>query len=208
VRVRTSGGFRSGSRNILRAMLRSIYRALEERDQTQGHGARVAALAEPVALRLGWDDERLWNLRFGAPLHDIGKVSIPWELLRKTGPLALEELDEIRRHPRAGAELVLPIRSAHRALPYVLFHHERWDGGGYPSGLRGRSIPLEARLLAVADAFDAMTSPRPYRPALPVDHALVEVAACAGSQFDPRVAEIFLDVWSEQAELWPAAVAS
>ena len=189
-------------------MLGSIYRALEERDQTQGHGARVAALAEPVAQRLGWDDERLETLRFGAPLHDIGKVAIRREVLRKSGPLALEELDEIRRHPRAGAQLVLPIRSAHPALPYVLFHHERWDGGGYPSGLRGRSIPLEARLVAVADAFDAMTSPRPYRPALPVDRALVEVAACSGSQFDPNVAEIFLAVWSEQAQHWPTAVAS
>ena len=90
----------------------------------------------------------------------------------------------------------------------MLFHHERWDGGGYPSGLRGRSIPLEARLVAVADAFDAMTSPRPYRPALPVDRALVEVAACSGSQFDPNVAELFLEVWSEQVEHWPTAVAS
>jgi HD-GYP domain-containing protein (c-di-GMP phosphodiesterase class II) len=189
-------------------MLGAISRALEERDQTQGHGARVAALAEPVAERLGWEAERLATLRFGAPLHDIGKVAIGREVLRKPGPLTLDELGEIRHHPRAGAELVLPIRSAHRALPYVLFHHERWDGGGYPSGLRGPSIPIEARLLAVADAFDAMTSSRPYRPALSVDHALVELASCAGSQFDPRVAEQFLEVWSDQTELWPAAVAS
>jgi HD-GYP domain-containing protein (c-di-GMP phosphodiesterase class II) len=189
-------------------MLAAISRALEERDQTHGHGARVAALAEPVAELLGWEPERLASLRFGAPLHDIGKVSIGREVLRKAGPLSLEELGTIRRHPRAGAELVLPIRSAHAALPYVLFHHERWDGDGYPSGLRGRSIPVEARLLAVADAFDAMTSPRPYRPVLSVDRALLEIAACAGSQFDPQIAELFLEVWSEQVELWPAAVAS
>ena len=189
-------------------MLRAISRALEERDQNHGHGARVAALAEPVAELLGWEPERLASLRFGAPLHDIGKVSIARDVLRKTGPLTLEELGAIRSHPRAGAELVLPIRSAHGALPYVLFHHERWDGDGYPSGLRGRSIPVEARLLAVADAFDAMTSPRPYRPVLSVDPALVEIAACAGSQFDPQIAELFLEVWSEQVELWPAAVAS
>jgi HD-GYP domain-containing protein (c-di-GMP phosphodiesterase class II) len=100
------------------------------------------------------------------------------------------------------------MRSARHALPYVLFHHERWDGAGYPSGLRGRSIPLEARLLAVADAFDAMTSPRPYRHALTTDRALAEIAICAGSQFDPTVAEAFLRVWAEETADWPTAVAS
>jgi HD-GYP domain-containing protein (c-di-GMP phosphodiesterase class II) len=185
-------------RNFPRAMLEAISRALEERDRNPGHGSRVAALAEPVARRLGWDRERLASLRFGAPLHDIGKVSIDREVLRKTAPLTVEEVDEIRRHPRAGADLVLPLRSARHALPYVLFHHERWDGEGYPAGIRGRSIPLEARLLAVADAFDAMTSPRPYRQPLNVDLALIEIAACAASQFDPVVAEAFLEVWSER----------
>ncbi len=189
-------------------MLAAISRALEERDQTRGHGSRVAALAEPVAKQLGWDAERLATLRFGAPLHDVGKVSIRCDVLRKTQPLTDDDVAEIRRHPRAGAELVLPIRSAHQALPYVLFHHERWDGSGYPTGMRGRSIPLEARVLAVADAFDAMISARPYRPALSVDRALIEIAACAGSQFDPKVAELFLEVWSEQAEELPVAIAS
>jgi HD-GYP domain-containing protein (c-di-GMP phosphodiesterase class II) len=87
----------------------------------------------------------------------------------------------------------------------VLFHHERWDGGGYPSGLRGHAIPVEARLLAIADAFDAMTSPRPYRLPLDPDHALAEIGCCAGTQFDPRIAELFLQVWVEQAEVRPAA---
>jgi HD-GYP domain-containing protein (c-di-GMP phosphodiesterase class II) len=187
-------------------MLAAVSRALEERDQMQGHGARVSALAEPVARRLGWDRERIRTLRFGAPLHDIGKVAVSRDILRKPGPLTGDELGEIRRHPRAGAELVLPIRAAHRALPYVLFHHERWDGSGYPAGMRGRSIPVEARLLAVADAFDAMTTPRPYRSALSVELALVEIATCAGTQFDPAVADAFLHVWSEQQELWPAEI--
>jgi HD-GYP domain-containing protein (c-di-GMP phosphodiesterase class II) len=189
-------------------MLGSISRALEERDQTHGHGARVAALAEPVARRLGWDGERIAALRFGAPLHDIGKISIRREVLAKPGPLTADEVAEIRAHPRAGAALVLPLRVARRALPYVLFHHERWDGEGYPSGLRAQSIPVEARVLAVADAFDAMTSPRPYRPALGTDHALAEVGACAGTQFDPRVAELFLEIWSDRADVWPSARAS
>jgi HD-GYP domain-containing protein (c-di-GMP phosphodiesterase class II) len=179
-------------------MLATISHALEERDQTKGHGDRVAALAEPVARRLGWDAARLAALRLGAELHDIGKVSLRPELLRKAGPLTAAELAEIRTHPSAGAALVVPMRSARHVLPYVLFHHERWDGTGYPSGLRGRSIPIEGRLLAVADAFDAMTSARPYRDALTTDRALAEIATCAGSQFDPMVAEVFLQVWSEE----------
>ena len=189
-------------------MLATISLALEERDQTQGHGARVAALAEPVARRLGWAEERIAGLRFGAPLHDIGKATVRVEILRKAGPLTIAEQTEIRVHPTAGAALVAPWRFARQALPYVLFHHERWDGGGYPSRLRGRAIPLEARLLGVADAFDAMTSARPYRAALSTGHALAKIASCAGSQFDPRVAEVFLDVWAEHADAWPAAVAS
>jgi putative nucleotidyltransferase with HDIG domain len=180
-------------------MLATISRALEERDQTNGHGARVAALAEPVARRLGWDAERLAALRCGALLHDIGKISVRAELLRKTGPLTIDERLEVETHPRAGAAFVAPLPYAQHALPYVLFHHERWDGSGYPSGLRGDAIPIEGRLLAVADAFDAMTSFRPYRAALTSHHALAEIAICSGSQFDPTVAEAFLEVWAVDA---------
>jgi putative nucleotidyltransferase with HDIG domain len=187
-------------------MLAAISRALEERDQTQGHGARVAALAEPVAHRLGWEAKRIAALRFGALHHDIGKVAVRSDVLCKYGPLSLDELKEIRTHPSAGAELVLQLREARHALPYILFHHERWDGTGYPSRSRGCAIPLEARLLAVADAYDAMTSPRPYRHALTHELALLELASCAGSQFDPEVAELFLDVWSDQVDSWRAAV--
>jgi HD-GYP domain-containing protein (c-di-GMP phosphodiesterase class II) len=179
-------------------MLGAITRAVEERDQTHGHGSRVAALAEPVAYRLGWDAVRIAALRFGAPLHDIGKVSVRSAVLRKAGPLTLEELAEIRTHPRAGAQLVLPLRVARAALPYVLFHHEWWDGSGYPLGIRRRSIPVEARLLGIADAFDAMTSPRPYRQALSHDRALAEIDACAGTQFDPELAALFCETWASQ----------
>jgi HD-GYP domain-containing protein (c-di-GMP phosphodiesterase class II) len=185
-------------------MLGAITRAVEERDQTRGHGARVAALAEPVAYRLGWEPERIAALRFGAPLHDVGKVSIRSQVLRKAGPLTLEELAEIRTHPRAGAQLVLPLQSARAALPYVLFHHEWWNGTGYPLGIRGRSIPVEARLLAIADAFDAMTSPRPYRHSLSHERALAEIEACAGTQFDPELAALFCTTWAAQ----PVAAAS
>src|SRR5947209_1602765 len=105
-------------------MLATISRALEERDQTQGHGDRVAALADPVARRLGWDARGLAGLRFGAPLHDIGKVSLRGDLLRKSGLLTVEERAEIETHPMLGAALVMPLRFARDALPYVLFHHE------------------------------------------------------------------------------------
>jgi HD-GYP domain-containing protein (c-di-GMP phosphodiesterase class II) len=189
-------------------MLAEIARALEERDHTLGHGARVAALAEPVALELGWDRERLRSLRWAAPLHDVGKVKVRPQLLRKAGPLTLEELAEIRSHPAAGAQLVFPLRRFHDALPYVLFHHEWWDGGGYPAGLSGRNIPVEARLLAIADAFDAMISPRPYRRALTHDHALAEVQEGAGTQFDPVAAELFVEAWADGWDTWQRAAAA
>jgi HD-GYP domain-containing protein (c-di-GMP phosphodiesterase class II) len=185
-------------------MLAAISRALEERDQTHGHGARVASLAEPIAYRLGWNDAGIAALRFGGPLHDIGKVGVRRNVLLKSGPLTVEELSEIRLHPRAGAQLVLPLRDAWQALPYVLFHHEWWNGGGYPTGMRGRAIPEGARLLAVADAFDAMTSSRPYRHALTCDRALLEIDSCAGTQFDPHIAGLFCEFWSSQ----PVAAAS
>jgi putative two-component system response regulator len=189
-------------------MLVSIARALEERDQSVGHGARVAALAEPIALKLGWDKERIRSLRWAAPLHDVGKVKVRPQVLGKAGPLTQEELAEIRRHPADGARLVFPLRRFHDALPYVLFHHERWDGGGYPAGLSGRRIPVEARILSIADAFDAMISPRPYRASLTHEQALAEVEAEAGAQFDPVAAELFVEAWADGWDTWQRAEAS
>jgi HD-GYP domain-containing protein (c-di-GMP phosphodiesterase class II) len=177
-------------------MLAEISRALEMRDRMRGHGERVTALAEAIALRLGWDADRLSTLRYSAPLHDIGKVVVPQEILAKRSALTPDERIEVQRHPAAGARLVEPIRIARRALPYVLYHHERWDGSGYPTGIRGGEIPIEARVIAVADAFDAMTSPRPYRKPFTTERALEEVDRCAGTQFDPAVAEAFLEIWS------------
>jgi putative nucleotidyltransferase with HDIG domain len=177
-------------------MLAELSEAIESRDPyMRGHSSRVTALAEAVARWLGWDDEQLRLLHIGAPLHDIGKLSVPGRILRKPGPLTDEELVEIRAHPEAGVRLIEPIDAARGAVPYVLHHHERWDGSGYPHGLAGRAIPVEARLLAVADAFDAMTSNRPYRSALDGEDALREVERCAGTQFDPEFARAFLEVW-------------
>ena len=164
-----------------------------------GHAERVGTHAELIARRLGWADERIVDLRLGAALHDVGKVSIRPEVLQKPGSLDDDELAQIRAHPVEGAWLISGVRSLAPALPYVLFHHERWDGVGYPTRRAGAEIPLEGRIMAVADAFDAMTSSRPYRGALPIDEALNEVARCAGSQFDPQIARTFLDALSETA---------
>jgi HD-GYP domain-containing protein (c-di-GMP phosphodiesterase class II) len=160
-----------------------------------GHAARVATLAETIARRLGWDAEQLEEVRLGAALHDVGKIALPPEILIKPGALDPDEIAQIRAHPVEGAWLIAGVRSLLRALPYVLFHHERWDGAGYPTRRAGTEIPLEGRILSVADAFDAMTSTRPYRGALSHDAALEEVARCAGTQFDPYVAEIFVEAW-------------
>jgi HD-GYP domain-containing protein (c-di-GMP phosphodiesterase class II) len=181
-----------------RVVLTELSRAIEARDPyTRGHSARVSAIAEVIARRLGWRNSRLAGLRLGGQLHDVGKLNLDGTILRKPGPLDDQERIEVRRHPLAGARLIRPFASLRPALPYVLFHHERWDGKGYPSGRSREQIPPGARVLAVADAFDAMTSTRPYRAALPAEQAIAEVRDCAGSQFDPAVVRAFLAAWAE-----------
>jgi putative nucleotidyltransferase with HDIG domain len=189
-------------------MLATLSRAIEARDPyTRGHSVRVTKIAEAIARQLGWDEERLELLYLGGPLHDVGKLGVSEEVLAKPGRLDDRELAQIREHPKLGARILLRVAALRGALPYVLYHHERWDGGGYPSGRAGEEIPLEARVLAVADAFDAMTSDRPYRQALDLDEALAEVERCAGTQFDPEIVRVFLELFAEPAEL-PAAAAS
>jgi putative nucleotidyltransferase with HDIG domain len=188
-------------------MLTVLTGAIEARDPyTQGHSARVTALAEEIARRLGWSEERLASLRVGGSLHDIGKLAVADHVLRKRGRLEAHELAQIREHPKTGARLLLRVAALREAIPYVLYHHERWDGSGYPTGKAGEEIPLEARVLAVADAFDAMTSDRPYRRARGHGEALAEVERCSGTQFDPAIARVFLELFAE-AELATAASA-
>lgn len=188
-------------------MLSMLSRAIEARDPyTQGHSARVTKLAEAVARRLGWNEERLASLRVGGPLHDIGKLGVSDDVLAKKGRLDEDEFAQIREHPKIGARLLLRVAAFREALPYVLYHHERWDGEGYPSGRAGEEIPVEARVLAIADAFDAMTSDRPYRRALSRRAALAEVERCAGTQFDPAIARIFLELFAEPELAAAAAV--
>ena len=188
------------------AMLATLSRAIEARDPySPGHSARVTELAEAIARRLGWSEERLALLNVGGPLHDVGKLGVSDEVLAKPGRLDEEELEQIREHPKLGARILLRVAAFRAAIPYVLYHHERWDGNGYPTGRAGEQIPLEARVLAVADAFDAMTSDRPYRRALDHEAAVAEVARCSGTQFDPDVVRIFLELFAGPAELRTAS---
>lgn len=187
------------------SLLATFSAALEARDPyLRGHSARVTSFAESLARLLGWAGERLEVLRLGGSLHDVGKISVNAEVLCKAGPLTEEELDQIRRHPVTGARLVECFDDFQAALPYVLHHHERWDGAGYPHGLHGETIPFEARLLGVVDAFDAMTSRRAYRPALTIEQALAELKRCSGSQFDPELARAFVEGW-RSGEIEPTA---
>lgn len=159
-----------------------------------GHAARVTELALRIAGALGVGQRRIDAIQVAGPLHDIGKLEVDRAILDKPGALDPLELEEIRAHPELGARMLQGIRSMRAALDCVLHHHERWDGTGYPYGLGGHEIPLEARILAVADAYDAMTSDRPYRSARTHEEALAEVERCAGSQFDPQVAGAFLSL--------------
>jgi HD-GYP domain-containing protein (c-di-GMP phosphodiesterase class II) len=189
------------------SLLATFSTALEARDPyLRGHTARVTTFAESLARLLGWAGDRLDVLRLGGSLHDVGKIAVSPRVLRKAGPLTEDELAQIRRHPVTGARLVECFDDFEPALPYVLHHHERWDGSGYPHGLCGETIPLEGRLLGVADAFDAMTSKRAYRSALSVEQALTELKRCAGTQFDPELAFTFVDGWY-RGEIEPAVPA-
>jgi HD-GYP domain-containing protein (c-di-GMP phosphodiesterase class II) len=177
-------------------LLETLTRALDAQDpDATRHASRVSALAEVVARRLGWRE--FDTLRLGGAVHDLGKLAVPQRVLMKRTALTPVELARIREHPSAGARLLAPIMRARPALPYVLFHHERWDGDGYPTGRSGAEIPLGARVLAVVDAYDAMTSDRPYRRALPAEAAAEEIDRCAGGQFDPVVARVFVGAWLE-----------
>ena len=187
-------------------MLAALCVAIEAQDPSmQGHSARVADLAVELGERLNWTRTRLGIVRLGGLLHDVGKLAVSEGVLTKPGPLEPAELEAVRVHPVAGAKLLKPIPAARPALGCVLFHHERWDGCGYPMGRAGDEIPVEARVLAVTDAFDAMTTARPYRRALLPTEALAEITRCAGTQFDPALASSFVEWWTDEL---PAAAAS
>ncbi|GMA88554.1 metal-dependent phosphohydrolase [Angustibacter aerolatus] len=165
----------------------ALVTAVEAKDHyTRGHSDRVARASVLIGRTLGLSQQRTSTLHFAGMLHDIGKIGVPTPVLQKTGPLTDAEFETIARHPVRGLEMVREIEFLGEALQAILHHHERLDGRGYPMGMHGMEIPEFARIIAVADAFDAMTSTRSYRGARSVEAALTEPRACTGTQFDPR----------------------
>lgn len=187
------------------AALQSLAEALEVKDAyTWGHSTRVSLYAMAIARELGVSPTLLDQLELGSRLHDIGKIGVREGVLNKPGPLTNEEYAHIMEHPVIGWRLLAPLLSdMPHALAVVRSHHERFDGRGVPDQLRGHEIPLAARVTAVADSFDAMTSGRPYRDGLSVDEAMEELHRCAGSQFDPSCVTAFQRALEKRAFPWP-----
>lgn len=182
--------------------VRILAAALDARDNyTLGHSARVAALALRIGRRLGLSGSVLKELEIACFLHDIGKIRVPDEILNKPAPLHEDEVCLIGKHPEQGAEILALAESLHKYVPVVRYHHERFDGSGYPSGLKGEEIPLFAQIVAIADAYDAMTTSRPYRPGRSRDEAIVEIQACRGSQFAPGLTDLFIETLQEDDEV-------
>lgn len=175
--------------------IHSLIKALEAKDlYTRGHSQRVTLYSMAIGSRMGFERNRLESLRRAAVLHDLGKIGIREVILNKPSRLTDLEFDEIYRHPELAIQILSPIPFFRPILPLILHHHERFDGIGYPGRLAGEEIPLESRVMAVADAFDAMTSTRAYRKALPREEALQEIGHCSGTQFDPEVVSCFLRI--------------
>jgi HD-GYP domain-containing protein (c-di-GMP phosphodiesterase class II) len=180
----------SNLRSAFADTVRIIANALDARDTyTAGHTSRVTELALATARELNWSPEQLDNLQIGGLLHDIGKIGISDSILFKPTELTEDEYREMMRHPIVGAKMLEGVAALRPMLPYILYHQERYDGQGYPFGLKGSEIPLEGRILAVADTFDAMTSNRPYRTGLSETEAITEILSNRGTQFDPDVVD-------------------
>jgi putative nucleotidyltransferase with HDIG domain len=177
------------------ATLNFMAEAIDLRDPyTAGHSRRVAAYSRQLARALGLAESEIDVIESGALLHDIGKIGVADAVLFKPGPLDMPERREIARHPVLGARLLGGLSAMSGVVPCVLHHHERIDGDGYPDGLGGDAIPLGARLIAVTDSFDAMTTDRPYRRAMSIDSAVAEIVRVAGSQLDERLAQTFVEL--------------
>jgi putative nucleotidyltransferase with HDIG domain len=175
--------------------LETLARAIDAKSSwTGGHSQRVTMLGLRIAKALQLAPEEIEQLRCGGLLHDIGKLGVPGRILDKAGPLTDEEFAIMRQHPELGVRILEPLAAYAPMLPIVLQHHERFNGSGYPHGLAGEAISLGARIFAVADVFDAMSSDRPYRAALPRDQVIAYIAGQSDRMFDPRVVQAFLDV--------------
>ncbi|MEK6776876.1 MAG: HD domain-containing phosphohydrolase [bacterium] len=162
------------------------------------HSERVDHYSMVIARAMDLSEKEQEYLTIAAFLHDIGKVGISNEILNKAGALTQDEWAEIRKHPRSGVDILKPLCLPQEVLHIILHHHESFDGKGYPDGLRGEEIPLSARIIRIIDSYDAMISNRPYRQALSLDWVIRELRSCAGTQFDPRIVEIFVDILTRQ----------
>jgi len=184
------------------SVLVSLSRAVEKKDLgTYGHSVRVGDISARIAAHLGFSSEAVEDIRAASLLHDIGKIGFSDFILAKKGPLNGEEQAVIKSHPEKGVEILKPLMQFASLLPAILYHHERYDGTGYPAGLSGESIPLPARIIAVADMYDAVISDRPYRAAGTIEKAVAELKTCAGTQFDPLVVDTFTAVVLNRVEV-------
>jgi len=173
----------------------ALANAIEAKDSyTRGHSERLAKLAGACAERMGLSRDEAAAVRLGAILHDVGKIGIPDRILRQSMALTEDEMAWMRRHPQIGADIIGPVEGLHHVAPLIRHHHEKFDGTGYPKGLKGEDIPLGSRIISVADAFEAMVADRIYRPSLGLNKALEEIKTGRGSHFDPRVVDAFLDL--------------
>lgn len=189
-------------RRLFMGTLQALTAAIDAKDRyTRGHSERVAHISSLLAREIGMSEEEVERIRIAGLVHDVGKIGVPEAVLCKQGKLSDAEFDAIKRHPQIGFGILQDIPPLQDVLPGVLHHHERWDGRGYPSGLSRQRIPMQARIIAVADTFDAMSSTRSYRPAMPRDTVLAEMKRCAGSQFDPELVPAFLRLDLTQYDL-------
>lgn len=181
-------------KNTTRATLEAFSETIEQKDAyTKGHCNRVRNISVALGKALRLSPERMAILEGGALLHDIGKIGISEEILNKKGKLTQMEFDIIRMHPISGERIINHIEMFQPYRPIIRSHHERMDGTGYPDGLKGEEIPFDVRIVSLADAFDAMTSNRAYRSALPTEIAVEEIKICSGTQFDPEIVEVFME---------------
>ncbi|OWQ85279.1 two-component system response regulator [Roseateles aquatilis] len=185
-------------------IVQRLGRAAEYKDNETGwHVVRMSHYSQLLALASGWSEQEADDLLHAAPMHDIGKLGIPDAILQKPGPLTEAEWTVMRRHPTIGAEILGDHTTGllGMARRIALAHHEKWDGSGYPEGLAGESIPIEARIVAIADVFDALTSVRPYKPAWPIEQAVEHLQAQAGRHFDPALVERFVTALPQMREV-------
>jgi len=192
-------------RNLFKQTTIALAAAIDAKDHyTQGHTSRVNKICEEIAKQLSRKNKVKFNEKFieqldsASLLHDIGKIGIPESILNKDGPLDENEKKFMQQHPIVGATILQPIKELEPAILGVKYHHERYDGSGYPEGLRGDQIPLIASIISVADAFDAITTNRPYRKGLCEEKAIEEIEKASGTQFDPEIAQAFIELSRER----------